>query len=159
MGWLKNLLFGPVQAVSDVQSVPPQAQSPERARSDQKIVPNVTIARVESHLSGDMRHIEVWVHVRNDSNVEVEVTRVNFWRQHATPGRYLEPGESYEIRIFSGDTRHDDAEQRCEVHFRHVETGDYFRADHRVDYRFEETDQGKFYIPEEMHLISPIRDI
>lgn len=170
MSWLSKMLFGDVQeesyeerlargAGSDQPSSHGIEPRPYESQDGQKMVPTVSIERVESHLSGDMHHVEVWVHIKNHSVAEVEVTRVNFWRQHINPGRFLKPGESHEIRIYSGDTRHDDAERECEVHFKLVETGDYFQADHRIDYRYEQTERDKFYIPEEMHLIEPIRDI
>lgn len=125
----------------------------------QKIIPRVTIERVESHLSDEMRRVEVWVHVRNHSSFDVELTRVNFWRQHTDPGRFLKPGESYEIRIYAGETRHDDAEHKAEVQYKLVQTGDYFQADHHVEYRYERDERAEFYVPEEMRPIEPIRDV
>ena len=139
--------------------VPPQEVDQYTSANGQKIIPTVSIERVESHLSGDMQRVEVWVYVKNHSNFDVELTRVNFWRQHNDPGRFLKPGEGYDIHIYSGETRHDDAEHKLELQYKIVQTGDYFQADHHIEYRYERNDTAEFYIPEDMKLIQPIRDI
>lgn len=136
-----------------------QEVNPYIQANGQKVVPKVSIERVESHLADEMRRIEVWVHVKNLSDFEVELTRVNFWRQHTNPGRFLKPDESHEIRIYAGETRHDDAEHKAELQYKVIQTGDYFQADHHIEYQYERDENREFYIPEDMHLIEPIRDI
>ena len=139
-----------------IASAPPD---PYRAANGHKIIPVVSIERVESHLSNDMKHVEIWATAKNHSDFEIELTRVNLWRQHSSPGRFLKPGEGYEIRMYAGETRTDDAEHKAEVQYKIVQTGDYFQADYRIDYRSEHEGDNDFYIPEEMKLIEPVRDI
>ncbi len=144
---------------STVADTVPQEVDLYKQANGQKIIPTVSIERVESHLSDDMRRVEVWATVKNHSDFDVELTRVNFWRLHTNPGRFLKPGEGYEIRIYAGETRHDDAEHKAELQYKIVQTGDYFQADHRIDYHYERDGDDEFYVPEEMRLIVPIRDI
>ena len=132
---------------------------PYRSANGEKVIPVVSVERVESHLSSDMKHVEIWVTLKNHSDFEIELTRVNLWRQHSSPGRFLKPGEGYEIRMYAGETRTDDAEHTAEVQYKIVQTGDYFQADYRIDYRSEHEGDNDFYIPEELKLIEPVRDI
>lgn len=118
-----------------------------------KIIPEVEVLRLEVHRSGD--HIELWAHVKNHSEFEVELGRINILGQHIDPTRYLKPGEQYEVRIFSGDAPKNDGYHKAEFFFRIVANGDYFCADHRIEYGF---DDGR-YIPEDLKIIHPIRDV
>ncbi len=135
------------------------AANPYRTDSGSKIIPNVEIERIEPHVSSDMKHIEVWAHVKNHSTFEIEVRRINFLRQHTEPGRFLKPGESHELKIYTGDTPRNNAEHKAEMQFKIVGNDDYFQADHRIDYHYERDEHGEFYVPEELKLILPIRDI
>ena len=187
MGWFSDLLFGgsPAKTAEDtvlpkqVQSWEENGSTPEsgaavssrneatsvsprdgfKTQSGSKIIPNVTVERLEPHLSSDMKQVEVWAHIKNFSRFEVEVRRINFLQQHTEPGRFLKPGESHEIRIYAGDTPRSNAEHKAEVQYKIVDNDDYFQADHRIDYRYERNEHGEFYIPEELHIILPIRDI
>ena len=146
-------------ATTETASTAAEPTDPYRAANGQKVIPVVSIERVESHLSNDMKRVEIWATVKNHSDFEIELTRVNLWRQNSNPGRFLKPGEGYEIRVYAGDTRTDDAEHKAEVQYKIVQTGDYFQADYRIDYRYENEGENDFYVPEELKLIEPIRDI
>ena len=185
MGWFSDLLLGGEPAKKPEDTVLPKqvqewempdtndASASHSQRADaqsgqkvqyvtehgSKIIPNVEIERVEPHLSSDMKHLEVWAHIKNHSTFEVEVRKVNFLRQHTEPGRFLKPSEEHEVRIYAGDTPRNDAEHKAELQFKIVGNDDYFQADHRIDYRYEKDEHGEFYVPEELHLILPIRDI
>ncbi len=181
MGWLSKLLTGEEASPTRGEVLPsavqswqegnssPAAASTANSTSDvgnglksadgQKVIPEVEIERVEPHLSGDGRHLELWAHIKNHSAAEVEITRVNCFGQHSMPGRFLKSGETYEIRIYAGDTPQNNAAHKCEVQFKVVMNGDYFQADHEIRYQYEKNEHGSFYIPEEMELIRPIRDI
>lgn len=176
MGWLSQLLFGDPErsgqvlpknveqwqnstAATPAPSVSPEP-SPMAAQDapEKKIIPEVEIQRVEPHLSSDMKHLDLWAHVKNHSPVAVELTRVQCLRQKSDPNRFLKPGESYEVKLYSGDTPHDDAERKALLEYRIVENGDYFEAEHTIRYNYDERDGNKFYIPDDFDLVRPIRD-
>lgn len=121
--------------------------------------PEVEIVRLESHLSSDMDHVEVWAHLKNQSDVDVEVARVDCLGSHMLLGRYLKPGETHEVKIFAGDTPENDALHTCMVTYKAVETGKYFETEHLVEYHYEDSEHGKYYVPEDMKLLRPVRKI
>lgn len=123
------------------------------------IIPEVEIEHVEPHLSHDMHHLELWVRFKNHSEVEVEVTRAQCLRQHVDLGRFLKPGEAHEVQIYRGDTPRNNAEHTCEVLYKVIQTGDYFRANHVIRYKYERENDQEFYIPEEMELMGPIHKL
>ncbi len=188
MGWFSDLLFGdqpaktpgdtvlpkrvqaweegdslpvpqPTTSMASEPTPPQQKASPYRTESGSKIIPNIGVEKIEPHLSGDMKHIEVWARIKNHSTFEIELRKINFLRQHTDVGRFLKPAEEHEVRIYTGDTPRSDAEHKAEVQFKIVDNDDYFQADFRIEYHYERDEQGEFYVPEEFHLIAPIRDI
>ena len=176
MGWLSQLLFGnPEQSgqvlpkqveqwqngeTQPVQSVSPSESSVMATQgvSGQKIIPEVEIERVEPHLSGDMKHLDLWGHIKNHSSVEIELTRVQCLRQKSDPNRFLKPRESHEVKLYSGDTPRNDAERKAMLEYKIVANGDYFEAEHAIRYDYDEHDGDKFYVPDEFDLVRPIHD-
>lgn len=120
-----------------------------------KVVPEVEIVRCEPHLSNDEKHLELWVTVKNHSQFEVEVRNVYAFKQHYDLGRFLKPGEEHEVKIYNGDTPANDAEHKVLVQFKLIDANDMFQAEHFVKYHFDHDR----YIPAELELIRPIRDI
>ncbi len=186
MSWLGNMLFGtpdtPHQKDDGWQSVTNDKPEPGdpwpedkeatiatqvdevapdnlRDASGQKIIPEVEIEMLKQTLSSDMHHLDLWARVKNHSSLEVEVTQVHCLKQQSRLGRFLKPSESHEVRIYSGDTPRNDAEQKCEVVYKVVQNGDYFQADHHIRYKYEQHDGEEYYVPEDMDLIRPIRDV
>ncbi len=124
-----------------------------------KIIPEVAIENVESHVSSDMEHLELWVRLSNNSPLAVEVTQVNVLGSHVQFRRHLNAGESHEEKVYSGKTPHNDRYHTCEVQYKLVETGDYFQANHEIRYHYDRDERGEWHVPDEMTLIRPIRDI
>lgn len=158
----------PVAAASDTpppvgatQSPPTEspAVDPYKRANGTKVLPLIRVERVEAHLSSDMDDVEVWIHLKNESEFELEVTRVNFLKQHVQPARFLKPDQEYEIKVYSGDTPRNDSYRKAEIQYKIAKTGDYFQSDHRVDYAIEHEDGKEFYVPEEFVHIPPVRDI
>lgn len=188
MGWLANAIFGDPNKDTDKSgrlpkaveswqradggkrdSSAPDQEAPQSVASESgsklrderglKIIPEVEIVRLKTRLSSDMKHCDVWAQIKNLSEVEVEVTQVNFLRQRLRFGRFLKPGELHEERIYSGNTPTNDAETRCEVIYKVCENGDYFQAEHLVEYSYEQEGDDAFYVPEEMSRIAPVQDV
>jgi len=118
-----------------------------------KIVPEVEVERLEVHESGD--RMELWAHIQNHSQFEVQVGRVNILGQRLDVGRFLKAGERYEVKIYAGPMPKDDSYHKAEFFFKITENGDYFCADHRIVYGFHDG----HYVPEDLKLIHPIRDV
>lgn len=120
-----------------------------------KIMPEVDIVEVEPNESSDGEHLELWLTLRNNSEFEVEVTRIELLKQRVMPGRFLKPNEEHELRVYRGDTPENEAERKAYVQYKIVDNTDLFQAEFRIDYHY---DDGR-YVPEEFVLVRPIRDI
>lgn len=186
MGWFSNLLFGDNErrdasgvvlpksveqwqsgnsspsSTPDVRSQPTATSLTEslyRDASGNKVIPEVDVSRVEPRLSSDQKHVEVWITVRNDSNLEIELTRIECLGRHVDPNRLLKAGESHELKAYAGDTPCDHSQHKAFVDYKIVGNGDYFRTEFVVEYHYERDEHGEFYIPEEFKRVGPIRDI
>lgn len=131
---------------------------PYRDTSGRKILPEIEIERCKSNLSSNSDHLDVWVVLKNESEFDAEVTRINFLGRSAA-GCFLRAGESREIRIYSGDTPKNDSYHTAQVQYKVLGNGDYFQADHHVEYKYEQDGDDSYYIPEEFHITRPVRDI
>ena len=142
----------PTASSTDAQS---HSSTPDNPFYDagRKIIPEIEVVRLEPHESGN--NLELWAHIKNLSQFEIEVTKIAILGQTNTIGRFLDPGEQHEVRIYRGTIPTNEGYKKCEISFKLVRSGDYFCADHRIDYDFED---GK-YIPTELHVIHPIRDV
>lgn len=177
MGWFADFMFGKpkteeaaqVPAVEQHEQPKDDSQAssePSTSNTDSfhevggaKIVPEVVVDRVQSNLSGDTKHLELWVELRNESQFEVEVRKFELLGQSTDPGRFLKPGESYEVKVYQGDTPRTDAEKKAIAQYKIVGNGDYFQSDHLISYKLETTDNIEYFLPCEMRLIRPVRDI
>lgn len=176
MGWFADFMFGKQKTEESAQvpvveqheqtkdehpasSASTQSQDSFHGASGAKIIPEVVIDRVEPKPSGDTKQLELWVELRNESQFEVEVRKFEILGQSTEPGRFLKPGESYEVKVYHGDTPRTDAEKKAIVQYKIVENGDYFQSDHIVSYKLETTDNIEYFLPCEMRLIRPVRDL
>lgn len=170
MGWFADFVFGkpreqqaamdrPQQSEGDASEVAAQQQDPHREADGSKIVPEVSVSRVECHPSGDMKQLELWMELYNQSQFEVEVKRFEVLGQSTELGRFLKPGEKYEVRVYRGDTPRDDSRGRAHVQYKIVGNGDYFQSDHLVEFRMETVNDVRWYLPCELKFVGPVRDI
>lgn len=168
MGWFANIVFGKPQDGQDApaqsQGAKPEAkaaqqQDPHREADGSKIIPEVTVTRVESHPSSDMKNLEVWVELYNGSQLDVEVKRVEILGQSTDLGRHLRAGEKYEVRVYRGDTPRDDDRSRASIQYRIVGNGDYFQSNHLLEFKIETANETRWYLPCELDFVGPVRDI
>lgn len=167
-GW-KDENGQPVPDDAPVQTVLPEPESTEVASrekldpyidsSGNKIRPEAVITRLKPTLSDEIRHLEVWVSVKNESDFNIELTGLNFLGSSVDPGKFLSPGEVEEFRAYSGKTPQNSNYHTAQLQYKMTETGDFFQADHYVEFGFEQNEHGKFYLPEEARLTRPVRDI
>ena len=165
MGWLRDILLGKptddeVRGQGSQASPAQGAQSADayHQASGAKVIPEVIIDHVESHCSADMVHLELWIRFKNTSSLGVEITRAEVLGQSTSPSRYLKPSENHEYCAYKGLTPTTNGIHVARLGYKIVGNGDYFEADFQVIYRYEEFQGHKLYIPDELHLIRPIRD-
>lgn len=163
MGWFTNTIFGNEedqergQVNSDTQQA--EVSDPYHKASGEKIRPEVIVDNVNSHCSADMSHLELWVNLKNISTFEVEVMEVRILGQSQGLNRFLKPGKSHDCCVYKGSVPTNNAQHIAQVDYKIVGNGDYFESDHQIDYRLEDDNGVQHFIPEELKLLRPIRDI
>lgn len=157
----------PVFQVGDNSQVnPPQSSSqPNQPNPDvndagqplhngEKIRPVVRIERARHEPSGD--HLEIWGHIQNDSQVPVSLESINILgTNYNLQDVTLNPGQQREIRIYEGSTIKSTSYTKCELLYRD-NTGDYFKAQHIID--FKQESDGTFIIYR-FRQVLPIYDV
>ena len=74
--------------------------------------------------------------------------------------KFLKPGEIFELRLYRGPMPQSDSVRKMYIQYKIVGTGDYFQADHMIEYKYEQDNRGnKWYMPDELKLLRPVRDI
>ena len=170
MGWLADFMFGKAEGGNeptkgtreDGDNVSPK-EEPEgrgvedvyRTTSGTKVVPEVIVSRVEPRLNNGADHLELWAELYNTSSFEVEVRKFEVLEQWTELGRFLKPGEKHEVKVYSGEPPHREEDRKAVIQYRIKGNGDYFQSDHMIMYK---QDSGRF-IPYELRLIRPVRDI
>ena len=120
---------------SDSKPQPDQYHS----ANGQKVIPEIEVERTEAHPSGDNKYLEVWAHIRNHASFDVEI---------------------FELRLYRGPMPQSDSVRKMYIQYKIVGTGDYFQADHMIEYKYEQDNRGnKWYMPDELKLLRPVRDI
>lgn len=120
----------------------------------QKIIPEITVTRVEGHVSGD--NLDLWVTIHNSSEVSLFIDKIHVLGQKMDLNYDLAPGMERQMSVYKGPTLRTNAYTNADVDYRVVETGDYFQARFYVEYDFE---QDGTYLPNDFNLQRPIRDI
>lgn len=143
----------------------PQSQQPPQndkfhTASGQKIIPEIEIVRVEERLSSDMKQLELWATIRNHSAFEIELDKFGIFSYRGDLGKFIGPSGSEQVQIYRGITPTNNAYHTMYVQYKIQETGDYFQADHQIEYKLVNDNSGQhYYVPDELKIIRPVRDI
>ena len=163
MGWFSDAIFG--KSDDDAGSSENKSTQTSGAvdqyhqASGGKVIPEVIVDHVNPHCSADMSHLELWIRLKNTSTFEVEVMEVRILGQSQGLNRFLKPGESHDCCVYKGSVPTNDAQHVAQVDYKIVGNGDYFESDHQIDYRLEDDNGVHHFIPEELKLQRPIRDV
>ncbi len=171
MGWFANMLFGKPRNVEapeppehDVwgvgdDDVPNITEQKTPTLQPDTAPPEVQIIRTEPKVSSDGRHLELWVCLDNTSRSELEVTRIEFLRQRTALTRFLNPGESHEVRIYNGEMPKDDADDKAVVTYKSIQSGQYYLAEYLVKFKYSQHAGAEQYVPYEFDLQRPIDNL
>lgn len=120
----------------------------------EKIRPIVQIIRCRNVPSGDK--LEVWAHIKNESQVQVSLESINILgTNHNLQDMTLTLGQEREMLIYEGPAIKTTSYTKCELLYRD-NTGDYFKAQHIVD--FKQESDGSFIIYR-FRQVLPIYDV
>ena len=190
MGWLRNLIFGEpndeyLARISGIKNIgdgsragllqedngsvenkpdemPASERKPDRYHlaSGQKIIPEIEVERIKAQPSSDSKSLEIWAYIHNLASFDIELDKYELLGQRGDLNKFLKPGEIFELRMYRGAMPENDSVRKMYIQYKIVGTGDYFQADHTINYKYEQDSQGnKWYMPDSLKLIRPVRDI
>lgn len=119
-----------------------------------KHIPIVGVVHTKYTLSG--AHIEIWATIHNHSDRSVMLDKMVLLGQRTELDYELGAGLQREFRVFHGQRPSHDNYKKAELFYKDKRSGDYFRADHLIGYKYE-TD--KTYSVDELELLTPINDV
>lgn len=170
MGWFSNMVFGKTanQAEApkpkehdvwgvDKEEIPSMAEQKVAIPDHDPTPPVVNCVRVEPHLSSDGKQLDLWICLTNTFNGGIEVTRVECLRQTTKPIRFLKPGENHELQVYRGPILADDSENKAYITYKSMNSGDYYRAEYLIKYKYSQHEGGEQYVPYELDLVKPVR--
>ena len=190
MGWLRNLIFGEpndeyLARISGIKNIgdgsragllqedngsvenkpdemPASEQKPDQYHlaGGQKIIPEIEVERIKAQPSSDNKSLEIWAYIHNLASFDIELDKYELLGQRGDLNKFLKPDEIFELRMYQGAMPENDSVRKMYIQYKIVGTGDYFQADHTINYKYEQDSQGnKWYIPDSLKLIRPVRDI
>ena len=128
--------------------------------SGQKIIPEIEVERIKAQPSSDNKSLEIWAYIHNLASFDIELDKYELLGQRGDLNKFLKPGEIFELRMYRGAMPENDSVRKMYIQYKIVGTGDYFQADHTIGYKYEQDSQGnKWYMPDNLKLIRPVRDI
>lgn len=100
--------------------------------------------------------VELWATIKNQSDRELLLDRIVLLGTQFQMNYPLAPGAQRVFKVFSGPQLTHDNYKKAELYYKDVPTGDYFRADHLLEYKYE---ADKSYDVNDMRLLMPINDV
>lgn len=122
--------------------------------SGNKQIPVVGVTHVKYNMSGP--NMDVWATIHNHSERAIELDKMVMLGLKTELDYPLTPGAQREFRVFRGLRPTHDSYKKAELYYKDTQSGDYFRADHLVGYKYE---ADKTYSVQELELLTPINDV
>lgn len=119
-----------------------------------KIVPEVSFKRLKAHANGSRVTVRAWA--TNDSQFELELTKIELLGQHRDIRRRLRPSESHEVIVYDGAVRTHDHDRHARLYYKIHQNDDLFLADYEIEYHRESNGT---YTLEDLHRDNGPRDI
>lgn len=117
-----------------------------------KILPVVTIKRLEFSQNGTTIRYDFEIH--NESDRRLELDKIVMFQRNHELDRWMNPGEGREIEVYSGPAHPQKPDDKVQVHYKD-ERGDYFMAQFWVDFMQHDG----YYVIHQVHNDGQIRDI
>ena len=157
----------PQEINGDVENKPDETPAVSEQEPDQyhlaggqKIIPEIEVERIKAQPSSDNKSLEIWAYIHNLASFDIELDKYELLGQWGDLNKFLKPGEIFELRMYRGAMPENDSVRKMYIQYKIVGTGDYFQADHTINYKYEQDSQGnKWYMPDSLKLIRPVRDI
>ena len=119
-----------------------------------KHIPTAGVVHTKYTLSGS--NTEVWATIHNHSDRSVTLDKFMLLGQRTDIGYELAAGLERDFRVYHGPSMTHDNYKKAELYYKDTQTGDYFKADHLIGYKYE---ADKTYNVDELELLTPINDV
>lgn len=96
--------------------------------------PVTSITNVKSDIHE--QYYELWVTIKNQSHRDIKLDKITLLGTRFELNYPLSAGEQRVFRAYRGNRLYHDHYKKAELYYHDVPTGDYFRADHVVHYRY-----------------------
>lgn len=133
------------------------AASPETGLYDAHGVKHIpVVSTIAVRFDNHGANIDLWATIKNQSARGVELDKIALLGTHFGLHYPLAPGAQHDFKIYSGPQITHGNYKKAELYYKDTQSGDYFRADHLIEYKYE-TD--KTYDVNGLRLLMPIHDI
>ena len=110
-----------------------------------------------THVKTDLNRqsFDLWVTLKNQSDRDAHLDKMIIFGSTFGLNYPLSAGDQRVFRIYSGPLLTHDNYHKAELYYRDSPTGDYFRADHLIEYHYEH----EAYQVVGLKLLMPINDV
>lgn len=120
-----------------------------------KIIPDIDVRNLRSHLQSDKLVVKAWVFNESADQI-IRVDTSYLLKQKRTHNQEINPHDSREITLYDGPAPTNENERQAQIAFRLKANGDVFMESYRIDYGLESDGRR---IVEELHDDGPVRDL
>lgn len=150
MGGLGRLLQG--KPVFQAGDDPSQTSTEPTQTKDGKVVPRISIIRSDCNINNGT--MELRVHIKNESPVEVFIDNIRIFDNQAEIDRNIKPNETSDFVVYKGPVMQDERRNKCELKYRTTD-GDFFVMEHFVVYSY----RNDTYVVDSIRPVGPVNDI
>lgn len=118
-----------------------------------KIIPNIDLTHISSHLNGDTLTVTAWT--TNASNQPIRIDTVEMLGGTQIIRRELAPSQAHELTLYQGPAPHDDHDTRALLRFCQLVDDDDFELVYYIKLHLE---SDGIYIVDELAPDGPPRD-
>jgi hypothetical protein len=128
-------------------------QGSEQTMPGPKVVPEVRIERTTSHLTG--ANMQITCIIQNNAQMPIELDKIELLSASYELNTLLQPGQERQFNVYNGSRPNNMNYRTAELYYKNQQ-GDYFCANHNIEYQQEPDNT---YTVVEMKLMYPIRDV
>lgn len=138
---------------SAASASPASPAEPTINKGDEHTFPVVYMKQLKPHVNG--AKLELYCQIENAWSAEVELDKIRIFNIKRELDTKLRAGETREFLVYSGPVlTHEYHEAQLDYK---TKDGDYFSTTHEITFAYNAQD--KTYLPSDVHLDEPVRDI
>lgn len=122
-------------AAEQPQGEAAQNNNPFVDQHGKKIIPEVRIEHVTSHINGPSFTTTAWI--KNVSTLEIELDKITILSNRVEIDRRLRPQEAHEVTLYRGPALKHNHDHKAILQYKIVQNGDYFTAEYTVEFKYE----------------------